>query len=102
MTPPETVLALYHDLHKLHTEMAASAVGQRFTELPQQQEQVNAVVTRLQSTSLSRLSAEQRAMISSAIGDILAKQQVIKSEIADWQSDILPLLASFDAHPPGK
>lgn len=102
MTPSASLVGLYQELQKLHAAMVKNAVCQRFTELPDQQSQVDTLVARIQTISPSSLSAEQQATISGLVRDILANQQLIKTEIADWQSDICPLLASFDAYPPGK
>lgn len=102
MTPSVSIIGLYQELQKLHAAMATNAVCQRFTELPDQQSQVDTLVAAIKTTPPSRLSAEQQAMISDLIRDILANQDRIKTEIADWQSDVAPFLASLDAYPPGK
>ncbi|MCG2578867.1 hypothetical protein LZ012_17875 [Dechloromonas sp. XY25] len=99
MTPSVSLIGLYQELQKLHAAMATNAVCQRFTELPDQQSQVDTLVARIQTIPPLRLSAEQQAMISGLIKDILANQLRIKAEIADWQNDVSPFLASFDAHP---
>lgn len=102
MTPSALLLGLYQELQQLHTQMAANAVCQRFIELPGQQAQADALVARIQAIPAAPLPAELRLMISGLIKTILADQKLIKTEIADWQSDIQPLLESFDAYPPGK
>lgn len=98
----QSIFDLLQTLQKLYSEMALNAVRQNWLELPKQQGEANSLAALIQAQSWETISKGQRIAVSSMIEKILASQKTIKGEIADWQSDIAPLLASFDARPPGQ
>ena len=100
--PNTSLFELCKKLQELYSEMASNAIKQRWSELPSQQEEANLLVAILQTLSWDFISKDQRTAIAGLIKKILEDQKAIQLEVRDWQSDIAPLLASFDARPPRK
>lgn len=102
MNSSESLINLLDQLQSLFASMRASAVSQSWAEVLEHQQQANHLASLIQTQNWSHIAGANRQHVSDVIKRILVDQEKIKCEIADWKSDVAPLLASFDAHPIGK
>jgi hypothetical protein len=93
-------LSPYQQLATLHDEMAKAAFALAWDKLQALEQQSAKLISTLQESVQLPLGADVRRDIEKHIQHILAQQNIIRDEVAQWQADVKPLLSILSRNTP--